>query len=151
MKSNWFFFAFAMITISRIRPNYAYEEGIRRYMDETHDLNFSKIDNSIFYFLELSGCDPCVQQNITLIEKNIRVDLVPVFIGETLNAEWINIISTVSQANQKALFDKENKARFYELGMGKPLLIHVKKGEIVYFKAIKDSMLDEVQSYLDEN
>ncbi|WP_296618261.1 hypothetical protein [Marivirga sp.] len=52
--------------------------------------------------------------------------------------------------NHFTLFDKENKAQFYELGLGKPIIIHFENEIPIHYQQIGDNQINEIYDYFNE-
>lgn len=110
---------------------YAYEPGMTKYLLDVHDMEVKFEGDRLLFFLNINSCEPCVNDNLRMLSdlktKNLTVVLIGIN-GELLNQYKLSKSLTV-------LNDPDSQIMKYRTGMGKPMLLHVKNGEYVFFSS----------------
>jgi hypothetical protein len=67
-------------------------------------------------------------------------------IGESSKTSHQNMINSITKKHAPFI-DKENKAQFYELGLGKPIIIHFENETPIHYQQIGDNQINEIYDY----
>jgi hypothetical protein len=131
---------------SKPESQYKYEKGFKNYLSDVHDIN-NKIINQIYYIVPLYSCSPCVDKNLSFLSslnkmKNFKI----ILIGESSKISHQSMVNSITKKHN-TLFDKENKAQFYELGLGKPIIIHFENEIPIHYQQIGDNQINEIHDY----
>lgn len=143
--------AFLLSCERKNATSFAYKEGLFSYMEKELNLSPRTVEEGIFYFLPLESCTPCVDANLTALE-NLPVNkiLSPVFIFSeksiSKNDYAVRCKSVCSKFN--CVYDSETDYMMYKNGIVKPLLIHLKKGKIVYVQEISNFEVEKAKEYI---
>ena len=126
---------------------YNYENELSTYFNEAfnHDLS----QEIIYYLLPLSNCEPSLSLNLRMLEEDVNnTTIVPILIGSTSDELWQKSIQEIKNKFTLVLEDKDNISRYYELGLGKPLLIHYHNKSDVKYLVVDDQKVIIAQQYL---
>ncbi|MFT7055208.1 MAG: hypothetical protein ACJAXB_000482 [Candidatus Endobugula sp.] len=150
VKSLLFLIATIILSSScnvRQQNNFEYSEGLSSYMQRVHDFSIEKSKNQILYFLKLNSCEPCVASHLEILKsvKDKKFNLV--LIGTTDQ----NLSEIMANQNITIFTDLNSEITKYRTGMGKPMIVHIKNGKIIYQKSFYDSDIEMARSYLINN
>ncbi|PIY07692.1 MAG: hypothetical protein COZ18_16150 [Flexibacter sp. CG_4_10_14_3_um_filter_32_15] len=113
-------------------------------MKEIHHLKESDFEETIFYVLDVESCS-CSELNfkslsMLLTSKNV----VLVIIGTS--KIWEHYKPKLNYFT--ILEDVKSEIRRYETGLGKPLLLHYKNQEIIYYQNVTDQEIAKASAYI---
>lgn len=131
--------------------SYPYSKGLEMYMSQEHATDLTQIDDRVYYFIPLNDCSSCKSAELNLSFLNNLVappaNLSVVLIGSTRLPEYKESLQKLR--HRYTVLEDTNGTMFnYQTGLGKPLLIHIKKGEVTYYLSITDFDLETVEAYL---
>ncbi|HET8861336.1 hypothetical protein [Marivirga sp.] len=143
------FFVSLISCDSKPESQYKYEKDFKNYLSDVHNLN-NNIINQIYYIVPLYSCSPCVDKNLKFLSslnkiKNFKI----ILIGESSRKSHQSMVNSINK-NHVTLFDKENKAQFYELGLGKPIIIHFENEIPIHYQQIGDNQINEIYDYFNK-
>jgi hypothetical protein len=149
-----YFLIFVVFLVScggQDKSSFQYQEGLFSYMKEELKLEPETIEDNLFYFLPLESCTPCVEGNLQALESLPKNDaLFPVFIfSEKDISQNGYAVRCKSVCNKfSCVYDSETDYMMYKNGIVKPLLIHIKKGGIIYAQEISDFEIEKAKKYV---
>lgn len=130
------------------RESYPYIRGFSHYLKNEQKIDITRVNETIFYILPLKSCTPCVYQNVAMLENVGRCKLLQIItVGAAEDSEIALRVSKLCATNT-CLQDPSQTIFSYETGLGKPLLIHMKQGEVVRYIYVTDFKIPEVTEYL---
>lgn len=122
--------------------------GFKKYLSDVHQLSINDIEDNVFYLIPLDGCDYCASENmrslLMLSDNRIR----PILIGIENSSRVEEVKNDLIKRRLNLLFDKKAQITKYETGFFKPIIVHIKSGELVYYRYITDDLINEVHEYL---
>ncbi len=153
LKSSYkiLLFIICLISTSCKQEGYTYYEGFRNYMTSKHDINIMNHEDKIFYILPLSDCTSCQSTSLNLEllasfeEHNDKLTVL--LIGQTNNSIYQGLIKKLTPKFD-IINDTENTIFSYQTGLGKPMLLHIKKGSVKYHLEITDFKIEEAEKYI---
>lgn len=147
-KTSWIVIVLFLSQCNSSRESYPYLRGFSSYLQNEQKIDITRADETIFYVLPLNSCAPCVSQNVAMLEKVGHCSLLKIIaVGTAEDGEIASRVSNLC-ANNVCLQDPSQTIFSYETGLGKPLLIHMKEGEIVRYMYVTDFLIPEVNEYL---
>jgi len=128
---------------------YKYEKSFKTYMSDVHEEN-DKIINQIYYIVPLYSCSPCVNKNLKFLSALNKIENFKIIlIGEATKSSHLEMVNSIINRHA-TLIDKENKAQFYELGLGKPIIIHFENEVPIHYQQIGDNQITEIHDYFNK-
>lgn len=147
-KTSWIIVALLLLQCSNSRESYPYIRGFSHYLRNEQKIDITSVNETIFYILPLHSCAPCAYRNVTMLENLGNCKLLKIItVGAAEDNEMALRVSKLC-ANNTCLQDSSQTIFSYETGLGKPLLIHIKQGEVVHYIYVTDFKIPEVTDYL---
>lgn len=141
-------FLFLLISCNNF-PKYEYFQGFTRYLQNIYNLDSNKIENTIFFPINLQGCESCIDLCFDLLlKRNLNKNITPIFVGN--NEYYINEIKQVKN-KYNFLSDKMQKIYSYQTDFAYPMLVHIKNGECKIRLEINQKNYFKVLEYLKLN
>lgn len=131
---------------------YTYWDDLSNYFKNEHHIDLISLDNTILYITPISdNCDNCIAINFDMLERlPQKKDFIPVLIGKTTEQNIERVNGIIKKSN--LYFQDLNLEIFsYQTGFGKPLLVHIKDGNCLFFMEVKDQQIDEAYNYILKN
>lgn len=131
---------------------YTYYNGLSKYMIDNFNIDFNNVDDTIYYFLPINRCNTCEGTNLNLKALNSldsKKNVVVIIIGLEENSTYTQKIQNLPF--ETVLFDNKGLVNKYQTGILKPLLIHVNKGNCIFYLEINDPKIGKAKQYLLEN
>jgi hypothetical protein len=119
-------------------------------MQNAFQISLDKVKNSVFYLIPLDGCDYCAIENMRSISFLKDQRLVPILIGKEKSKQVGEAKENLMAMNKNVLLDERSMVARYETGFFKPIVVHLRAGELVYYKYVTDDLITEVHDYLIE-
>lgn len=126
-------------------------ENFKNYLTENFCLTDSILNNSVYYLLPLEVCKSTVHLHIDALKEYPQSNLIPIIIGKTLNPQYKIELNSLKEKYSTMLEDIKGNAFIYDIGLGKPLLIHIRQGKCIYYEFIWDDAINDIQKYLKKN
>ena len=131
--------------------SYPYSKGLQLYMNQELAIDVTQIGDRIYYFIPLNDCSSCKSAELNLSFLNNLVippaKLAVVLIGSTRLPEYKESLQKLR--HRYTVLEDPNGTMFnYQTGLSKPLLVHIKEGEVTYYLNITDFDLETVGAYL---
>jgi hypothetical protein len=136
------------------------DEKIELYSSEFNLLkkelmpNHEILKNGIYYLIYNNSCEPCVVSNIFMLEElpSGLENFIPMFLGKS---NKINVQSlyedVIKEKFNRSILIEEFSIQNYKLDVTKPLLLHFKKGELVYLNNYNDFEMEDAKDYILSN
>lgn len=145
--SKWLVIFFMLVSCSKPLDDYPYENEFIKYIDDTFDLKL--IDDRVYYLLPLYSCEPCLSLNINMLANEINgKNVIPILIGNTSEEQWLEMIDKIKSKYPTILEDRDDESRYYELGLGKPLLVHYHSQGGSKYMVVADNKVHLAKAYL---
>ncbi|AFM05286.1 hypothetical protein Fleli_2939 [Bernardetia litoralis DSM 6794] len=123
---------------------YRYQDDFELYLKEVHQLKESDFEESIFYVLDIESCS-CSELNLKSLSMLLTSNnLVLITVGKS--KIWENYKSKLNHFT--ILEDSTGKVHRYETGLGKPLLLHYRNQEIIYYQNVIDPEVAKASAYI---
>lgn len=129
---------------------YPYIKGLKEYMHTVHKTKIDTIKNRVLYFLPVSECISCqsTELNLTMLSESRIKNMSLILIGQESNSRFTNLINNLGGIK---FIDKESRINYYETGILKPLLLHIKNGKVYYFLNVTDYQIEKAKKYFRDN
>lgn len=147
-KTSWIVIALFLSKCNTSRDTYPYVNGFFNYLKNEQKIDITRVDETIFYILPLNSCTPCVYKNVAMLENVGHRKLLQIITVGVAEDDEIALRVSKLCTNNVCLQDTSQSVFSYETGLGKPLLIHVKRGEVVRYIYVTDFKIAEVTDYL---
>jgi hypothetical protein len=113
-------------------------------LKEVHQLKESDFEETIFYVLDVESCS-CSELNlkslsVLLTSKNV----VLIIVGKS--KIWAEYKPRLNHFT--ILEDAKGRIKRYETGLGKPLLLHYRNQEIIYYQNVIDPEVAKASAYI---
>lgn len=130
------------------KDSFQYEKGLSAYLYDTFSEKLKYKKDGTLYFLYLEYCRSCVFDALTFLDgiKNPGDNSKVYFIGEpNFYPEHQDIIKRLKR---KYIFQTDENSHHYSYvtGIGEPLILGMKNGEIVFSSYINSETIDELYS-----
>ena len=123
---------------------YKYQTDFELYLEEVHHLKETDFEEVIFYVLDVESCS-CSELNLKSLSDISNLNNVVVVVIGKSNV-WKEYKSKLSHFT--ILEDQKGKIRRYETGLGKPLLLHYRNKEIIYYQSVADPGVAKASNYI---
>ncbi len=140
-----YIFAIFFFVLPSCTSHHTYEDGIKRYLKEVHQLSNENLLNHIFYIISFDNCD-CAEKHIKEIEKieTFPPNFALILISRNKELDY----DYLSKKRIRLILDTKSRISKYETGMGKPILVHFSNGQIKHYHYVIDGEIDDAINYL---
>ncbi len=145
MKKIILFFTLIVVCFACSKEKlYVYQNDFELYLKEVHQLKESDFEETIFYVLDIESCS-CSELNLKSLSMLLTSNnLVLITVGKS--RIWENYKSKLNHFT--ILEDPKGKVHRYETGLGKPLLLHYRNQEIIYYQNVIDPEVAKASAYI---
>jgi hypothetical protein len=143
-------YCFIILLVGCQGEEYAYLKGFKQYMLETHQLDINN-NEIIMYVLPLSDCNSCMGTALnlealkTISPPNNKLCIV--LVGKTDKQHFQETINELSTSFW-VVRDEDHSIDTYQTGVDKPMLLHLKGGQLIYHLKILDPNIEQAKDYL---
>lgn len=126
-----------------------YSEGIKSYLAKEHKISAKKLKVGIFYIINIAGCEPCTDRNLKmLLSLQRKENLFFVMVGITQNPAFQSYLKQIEDKGFVIIKDPKAEIYSYEVGLGKPILIHIEDGFCINRIDVGDFDVDKAKDYI---
>ncbi len=138
----------SLVLVACTTKEYPYHKGVTNYLNTEHNIDIENCENQIFYFLPINECTSCQETtlNIEMLKKIKKYHNLTIVIIDLNDDSKFN--SDIENVNNRLLFDQKSSIYKYPTGVAKPLLLHIKKGKIIYSLQVDDPKLKTAKDYI---
>jgi hypothetical protein len=140
--------AVAVLCACTKHADYPYLSGFSLYMKQVHQITITE-GEQLYYVMPIDSCEPCVVQNLEMLQKLSPIaKLRPIWVGKSGDKGISEKVSILQKQYPLSLIDAQNSVFQYETGLGKPVLLHLKNGNSIYYLYVTNDIIEKASDYL---
>lgn len=130
-----------------INETYPYKKGLNHYINDNYNHDIDKINNKTLIFIYLEYCRSCVKDalffldSINLNNHNINLYL----IGDPNYYSDNNDVLFKLNNKFDTFTDKDSNHYSYISGIGEPLIMNIKNGNIIKYSYINSENINNIE------
>ena len=130
-----------------------YFNEFKTYMSDIHECNILQDESERIYILLPMGCMPCAGKENLEVLINLKDERIVFVILGNSNEPKTEMFSIRNAIKNRFTHyeDNKNKNVYYEMGLSKMLLIHIKGNSCISYFRYNKVDHEEVQNYLSAN